>query len=133
MRPQAPPSQWTLIFDTETTTTPSQNLRFGAYQVWEGTRLEQSGVFYDPTILHSGEQRTLCSYASKHGLTVLTLSEFVEDIFFGVGYDFRATIVGFNLPFDISRLAYDHKTARRSPYGISMRGGFAQPLGPWKR
>ena len=39
-------------------------------------------------------------------------------------YDLRASIVGFNLPFDISRLAIKHGSAR----GKAMRGGFTFKL-----
>src|ERR1700722_8737343 len=45
---------------------------------------------------------------------------FVEDVFFRRGYELRATIVGFNLPFDISRLALGWVPARGK-----MRGGFS--------
>ncbi|HZZ23522.1 MAG TPA: hypothetical protein VFE60_13525 [Roseiarcus sp.] len=43
--------------------------------------------------------------------------------FYGSGYAFGAQIVGFNLPFDLSRLAISHASARRS-----MRGGFSLTL-----
>jgi hypothetical protein len=49
------------------------------------------------------------------------VEEFIEDIFFGIGYELRATIIGFNLPFDISRLAIGHGDSR----GRSMKGGFS--------
>ena len=48
----------------------------------------------------------------------------IEEIFFGIGYDLRATIVGFNLPFDLSRLAIRHGSAR----GKLMQGGFTLQL-----
>ena len=35
----------------------------------------------------------------------MTRDEFIEDVFFGQAYAFRATIIGFNLPFDLARLA----------------------------
>ena len=56
-----------------------------------------------------------------HQLELLTAAEFVEKISYGYGYELRATIVGFNLPFDLSRLAIRHGSARRRP----MRGGFS--------
>jgi DNA-binding XRE family transcriptional regulator len=56
----------------------------------------------------------------------MTVTEFVENIFFGIGYELRATIVGFNLPFDISRIAIRHGNAR----GRIMRGGFTYQLSP---
>jgi hypothetical protein len=51
---------------------------------------------------------------------LLTRDQFVDQVLYGSGRDVGAQIVGFNLPFDISRLAIDHASARRS-----MRGGFS--------
>jgi hypothetical protein len=42
---------------------------------------------------------------------------FVDDVFYGLAYDLRATIVGFNLPFDLSRLAVRHGPARGKTRG----------------
>jgi hypothetical protein len=50
----------------------------------------------------------------------MTHTEFVEDILFKRGYELRATAIGFNLPFDISRLALGWVPARGK-----MRGGFS--------
>ncbi len=122
------PSEWVVAFDTETTTDAAQKLRFGSYQVRKGDELIQSGVFYDPATLRTGEQKALREYVTKNQLNMLTVKEFVEDVFYGVGYALRATIVGFNLPFDISRLAIDHSTARASPWNKVMRGGFSFKL-----
>jgi hypothetical protein len=54
---------------------------------------------------------------------LLTRDQFVDQVLYGSGRDVGAQIVGFNLPFDISRLAIDHASARRS-----MRGGFSFTL-----
>src|SRR5271166_1612828 len=63
--------------------------------------------------------------ASSDGVRIrlLTRTEFVNDVFYGSGYAVGAQIVGFNLPFDLSRLAIRHASARRS-----MRGGFSLTL-----
>lgn len=58
------------------------------------------------------------------------MPEFIDDVLFARAYDLRASIVGFNLPFDISRLAIRHGSAR----GKAMRGGFTFKLSPlWWR
>jgi hypothetical protein len=108
------------VFDTETTTDAGQALRFGSYQERNGRALIESGLFYDPEALTHEEQVILRAYASTRGMKVLTREQFVEDVFYGFGYDLRATIVGFNLPFDLSRLAEAHAPAR-----TGMRGGFS--------
>ena len=48
---RVPPSDWVLVFDCETRTTPDQRLRFGAYQlrykgqVWERGRILRARAF----------------------------------------------------------------------------------------
>jgi hypothetical protein len=94
------PSPYVLVFDTETTVDAGQSLRFGCYQERTGAELIESGIFYDPAALNSDEQAVVHSCASAHGIKVLTVREFIEDVFYGFAYDLRAVIVGFNLPFD---------------------------------
>lgn len=120
-----PPST-TLIFDTETTTDPAQCLRCGSYQVRRDGGPSEVGIFYEPEALTKNETAILVAYAATHGLTLLTAVEFVEEVFFPAGYDDRASIVGFNLPFDLSRLADQHDSAR----GSEMKGGFSLRLSP---
>jgi transcriptional regulator with XRE-family HTH domain len=115
-----PPSKWSLVLDTETTTDPSQRLRFGCYQLRKGEVLDEAGLFFDPDVLSEDERRTLEAFAAVQSLKCMTHTAFVEDVFFKRGYELRATIVGFNLPFDISRLALGWVPARGK-----MRGGFS--------
>ena len=124
----AGPSGWAVIFDTETTTDRAQRLRFGSYQVRIGDALYERGLFYDPEVLRSRERQLFLLYASAHKLTVRTRSEFVEKIFFGIGYDFRANIIGFNLPFDISRLAISYASSRGRLGSRPMTGRFSFKL-----
>lgn len=120
-RPLAQASEWTLVFDTETQTDISQQLRVGAYRVYRDNELQEAGLFFNPLSLSAEEQRLVESYAADRWLRVLNAENFIGDVFYGIGYDLRASIVGFNLPFDLSRLAIDHDSAR----GNSFRGGFS--------
>lgn len=122
------PSEWVLVFDTETTTDASQKLRFGTYQVRKGEELFESGLFYDPDTLSTTELNTLREYAETHHLVLLAESEFIENVFYRVGYKYRASIVGFNLPFDISRLAIGHAPARTTKHNKIMQDGFSFKL-----
>ena len=126
---QRGPSEWTLVLDTETSIDASQKLRFGAYQLRKGETLYAAGLFYDAAVLSPSEQQLLKLYAAEHNLTCTTVAEFVDEVFFGQAYELRATVVGFNLPFDISRLAVHHGPARDK-----MKGGFSFQLStdPWK-
>ena len=112
-------SSWTLIFDCETTTHPGQALRFGAYQFRNGGDLDEAGIFYDPDGVTADELLTLRDHAAFHGLKFRTREAFVDEVFFARAYQLRATIVGFNLPFDISRLAIRHATARNPVEGLT--------------
>lgn len=122
------PSEWTLIWDTETTTDPSQKLRFGTYQVRENEALFESGIFYDPHTLDATDQKTIKRYAQVHDLKLLSAKDFVDEVFYYFGYECRASIVGMNLPFDISRLAIGHAPARTKKYNKIMQGGFTCKL-----
>ncbi|WP_417476656.1 hypothetical protein [Maricaulis sp.] len=114
------PSAYTLVFDCETDIDAAQSLRVGFYQVRKHKALHAEGAFYDPDGLTPGELVTLQAYCEERGLTCLTVWQFREDVLLEYGYDKGGAIVGFNLPFDISRIAIRHGEARGS-----MRGGFS--------
>jgi hypothetical protein len=124
------PSEWTLVFDCETTTTAEQQLRFGTYKLYKGQERIEGGIFLDPASLTEEERGLLYGYAARHQLRAMYVDAFIEDVFYGIAYELRTTIVGFNLPFDLSRLAIRHGPAR----GKTMRGGFTHQLSkdPWK-
>jgi hypothetical protein len=121
------PTGWVLVFDCETTTTPDQRLKFGTYQLRNEGRLAERGILYEPEALTPGELAVLqheheIDRPGEDGeeITFLTRQVFVEQVFYAKGFYFGAQIVGFNLPFDISRLAVRHTEARRG-----MAGGFS--------
>lgn len=130
----APASPWALVFDTETTTDVSQALRFATYQLRHHGELVEAGIIYDPDGVNETELGVLRGHADANGLALRTRNEFVDEIFFARAWQLRATIIGFNLPFDISRLAISHASAR-SPKGAdvaAMRGGFTFKLSSQK-
>jgi hypothetical protein len=124
------PSDWTLIFDTETTTDQSQNLRFGSYQLRRRGHLRERGVFYNPDALSAENIETIKTVIATERdqypgerIYVMTRTEFVENVLLDKAYPLGAIIVGFNLPFDLSRLAIGHSSARGR-----MKGGFSFQL-----
>lgn len=117
------PSDMSLVFDCETNVDAAQRLRVGFFQVRQGQTLKREGLFYDPEALTGADLEVLGRYAAAKGLDILTVSDFRSDVFLYVGYGLRAAIVGFNLPFDLSRIAIGHSPARGS-----MRGGFSLKL-----
>lgn len=111
------PSTWTLTFDCETTTAAGQGLLFGGYQFRKDGELREAGLFYDPAGMPAAQVRVLRNFAKREGLFVRTRDEFIDDVLFKRAYQLRARIIGFNLPFDLSRLAVKHGPARGAMYG----------------
>ena len=69
----------------------------------------------------------LQAFAEEHDITVVPVAEFIEHVFFKCVYELAGTCVGFNLPFDISRIAIGHGLARKR-----ARGAFSFLLGQGK-
>ena len=113
------PSDEIVVFDTETKIDHSQHLRIGTYQVRKGLRLHEKGIFYEPDSVTPYELILLKSYTQAHGLILRTREEFVREVLYLYGYDHGGLILGFNLPFDLSRLA----TSIGTSHGKDMRGG----------
>jgi hypothetical protein len=114
-------SPWSMTFDTETTVDAAQQLRVGTYQVRHGHELTERGFFYDPASLTVSEIALLVSYAERHGFALRTRDEFIEEVFYPVVYDRRGLCIGFNLSFDIARVAVGHCTARTVPNAFSFQ------------
>ena len=118
-------SEWSLVFDCETSTDPAQRVRFGVYQVRHFKTLKQEGFFFDTEAISTDELKTLKHYAKTKGLEAITVEAFRSEILLQYGYQLSGRVIGFNLPFDLSRIALDQSEARGS-----MRGGFTFKLSP---
>lgn len=121
-----------LVFDTETRTDATQRLTFGSYRFIIAGRCLEEGLFYGDD-LPEKDRRVLESYVATHKpdvveegfqrLRLLTRREFVNRLY-QAAYKGRCLLVGFNLPFDLSRIARDFTSARGR-----FAGGFS--LGLW--
>ena len=149
------PAKWTdriLVFDTETRIDTEQKLTFGCYRLCklgpQGYESYEEGLFHADD-LPAEERRILESYVQHNRpkndcaislpqvkLFLTTRQDFVEHVFWQAvkkGY----LIVGFNLPFDISRIAESGTRSARGGWslGLTLR---ANPLTgiiethPWK-
>ncbi|WP_209615727.1 DNA polymerase [Methanolobus bombayensis] len=94
-----------LVFDTETTTDQYQNMKIGFFQIYQDGGIQHEGLFYDPSMLDEEETEVFKEYSLKNDISLYTLEEFVDDVFYPEVLGFKALCVGFNLPFDISRIA----------------------------
>ena len=138
--------EWVLVFDTETSSDEAQRLRFGVYQLLQKGWPREQGFFFDD--VKPAELETLKTEAPRHGCPEpLSVSDFVDRIFLPTVFKAGGLVVGFNLPFDLSRLAMRHGAARvsrapRTPEEIgaeaplkkadrSMAGGFTFQLSPF--
>ena len=117
-----------LVFDSETRTDEKQCLTFGPYRIVLAdengmySNVREEGFFYDPDELNSQELDELKNFSKRERaetardvsdeIRVRTRKEFLKEVFFPLALN-GAVIVGFNLPFDIARLAADVRKARR--------------------
>jgi hypothetical protein len=111
------------VFDTETRTDADQRFTFGSYRFFVDNELLEEALFYADD-LPSKDRKTLEGYVAfqnKRGarLLLLTRSEFLKKLYKTV-YKGRALLVGFNLPFDLTRMAFTTRPARRR-----FAGGFS--------
>lgn len=127
------------VFDTETTIDKKQNLKVGcamlcleSKEMYDETKayehpIIQKWLFYpnDWEMVNSPEEHeTLKKYAQDNNFNLITRSAFINNVLipFSVFKGYR--LIGFNLPFDLSRLAIDCGKTR----GRSFRNGFSLSL-----
>jgi hypothetical protein len=132
------PRAW-LPLDTETRIDPGQGFTFGVYQYLRAQETFQEGLIYADDLPETDPEgfRVLQEYVrtreanvsrrSSRRLRLLSRSEFVRKVLVRAINRADATTVGFNLPFDISRLAVGHGEARRN-----YEGGFSFVLSDYE-
>ncbi|SMH71349.1 DNA polymerase [Candidatus Nitrosotalea okcheonensis] len=108
-----------LVFDTETTTDLYQNLKFGYFETYQYGVLEEKGLFYDPIIVKPKELAILESYSNENNISLYTLEDF-RKIFLGEVYDLQTLCIGFNLPFDLTRIVLKSTNARKRKDAFSL-------------
>jgi hypothetical protein len=124
---------YALVWDTETSLNLEQTLNFG---VWRFCQLEgdeylavQEGLFYRDGLAQE-DVDTILAYQKTHQvdalvgganaeLAVLSRAAFVEKVFWE-SVRAGALIVGFNLPFDIARIATRWTTARNGGFSFVL-------------
>jgi len=109
-----------LVFDCQTTADAYQNLLFGSCGVWINGTSKKFYLFYADW-LKKAQIRKILAYAKRHNFELMSRHEFVEKIFYSYVYQARAKCVGFNLSFDLSRLAISYGKARKFHGGFSLK------------
>jgi hypothetical protein len=124
-----------LIFDTETRTDPTQKLTFGCFRRYELKRnayfCVEEGLFFADD-LRRADRAVLNRYVANPlnvpetelfppqlKLKLLSRNLFVRKIFWGAVRR-GDLIVGFNLPFDLSRLAVKFADARKGGWSLAL-------------
>jgi hypothetical protein len=124
---------YALIFDCETRITADQTLTFGFWRFCElrsGKYVPlEEGILHDDGLSRK-ELNVLRKYArptepetADDGCECLCLysrSKFIDEVF-GMAIQAKAFIVGFNLPFDLSRIAMDWNTAQNRGWTLIMK------------
>jgi hypothetical protein len=134
--PRTPESKWgdyALILDCESRLTADQTLTFGFWRFCELRGNEyvctEEGIFHDDHGLSAREFDVLRKYAKAtkpetpadgcNRLRPYSRAKFVEEVL-GMAIHAKALIVGFNLPFDLSRLALDWETADNGGHSLIL-------------
>jgi hypothetical protein len=125
--------EYALVWDTETSLDLEQTLNFGVWRFCQlrGTEYVavQEGIFYRDGLAPTDIQ-TILAYTQNHladhllggfdpELTVLSRAAFVEKVFWE-SVRAGALIVGFNLPFDIARIAVRWTAARNGGFSFVL-------------
>lgn len=127
-----PLPRFALVFDVETTTDAAQALLFGSFRRYRlvtkgGVRLVpvEEGLFHADDLAEREPDSldVLTRYASQtSGIRLMPAFRFIHDVLYVKCFKRRDAhmLVGFNLPFDLSRLAWSWGEARGE-----FEGGFS--------
>jgi len=113
-----------LVLDTETTNDEKQALKFGYFEIYEKGQLDFHGLFYNESIIREDELAILKDFSTVNDIPLMTRKEFNNEVFYPEVFFKQTCCVGFNLPFDLSRIALDVGYARNK----TMLGGFSFKL-----
>ncbi len=115
-----------LTLATETTFDQQQSLTFGSCAVWINGSLYKICLFHEEGLDSKKVDviRQVGNALQKEKdctVTVLSKDEFVTNVFYPYVYEARAKCVGFDLPYELSRLAASWGTARKIQNAFSMK------------
>jgi len=124
--------EYVIAFDTESRVALGQSLTFGVYRlsrlVGQSYEAIEEGVFYgdnlpakDLNVLKTYMETAVSDVPSfPPRFALYSRSEFMEKVFWHALKKWGATIVGFNLPYDLSRLALAWKEGSKGEWSLIM-------------
>jgi hypothetical protein len=121
-----PPPEQVLVLDTETLVDAGQALLFGSARVYRASGRLVREMLIHADDLGPGDLAILRDYVATHAaegggrLRLLSRRDFLRQVFWPIAYKARALVVGFNLPFDLSRLAYGWRPARNGGFTLRL-------------
>lgn len=125
--PAIGPADMHLVFDTETTLDPAMRCRIGFYQLYQDGRRVEECLFYDPRQAFDGDTDMIHAYTTARDMAApVTLDAFralLRNVLKAGGQ-----IIGFNLPFDLSRIAINSAPAKANRWNRKMRGAHSLRL-----
>jgi hypothetical protein len=144
---EAPWPDRILCFDCETLTDAAKRLNFGSYrlcQLVDGLYLcEEEGLFYADD-LPATKRRVLETYIGDEyadievksftpsiNLILRSRSEFAEKVFYKAILD-KTMIAGYNMPFDLARIAVDWGTADDGGWTLTLSQWFNPKTKTWQ-
>ena len=128
-RPRVRHSEFTLLISCPGPLPDGRSKITGAYRVTRGGRLLHGGLICGD----GSSDDELAAYrkalqdrpgrgeSSSERLAVLRRKEFVRKVLLPSAFDLKATVIGFDLPVDLSNLSVNWSVARTEPYA----GGFS--------
>jgi hypothetical protein len=115
-----------LTMSTEVTSDKQQSLTFGSCAVWINGTLYKICLFHDKNLDQKKIDviRQVGDTLQKEKDCIVTVSskdEFVAKVFYPYVYEARAKCIGFDLPYELSRLAASWGTARKIRDAFSIK------------
>jgi hypothetical protein len=115
-----------LTLATEATFDQQQSLTYGSCAVWINGSLYKIVLFHDESLNQKKVDviRQVADALQKEKDCIVTVSskdEFVTNVFYPYVYEARAKCVGFDLPYELSRLAASWGTARKIQDAFSIK------------
>lgn len=121
------PETISLVLDTETTLDPAMRARLAFYQIRVGDKCDEEGLVYEPREAFPDDVETVMAYAAARGLPTPITFDALREKLFDI-YQVGGQIIGFNLPFDLSRIAIGSAPCKATKWNKAYRGGHSLVL-----